>query len=76
MSRDRVINLKPGHVELQWDDDAPVLAFIEHRNGSYIRVRVRVDRFVGRTVAWCLHKAAGTIVEHANDLLKSLRGGG
>ncbi len=71
MSRDsRTTNIRPGDVELEWDDDAPVLVFLEYRNGVVHKVRVRVDSYIGLSVARVLHLAQKKIEERASNLLR------
>ena len=75
MSRaSRTTNIAPGDVELEWDDDAPVLVFLEYRDGVVHKVRVRVGSYIGKSVAGALHHAQKRIEERASDLLRALRG--
>lgn len=71
---DRTINLTPGDVELEWAGDEPVLRFLEYRDGALIRVKVKVGRYVGGTIARRLHEAQQTIERRASELLRALRG--
>lgn len=75
MSRSsRVVNLRPGDVDLEWDDDAPVLVFLEYRDGVLHKVRVRLKTYVAQGVARVLHLAQNQIERRASELLRALRG--